>query len=137
MKQESDNGHASVRDHAMWARSCDVGEITRCGLDHAMWAPRHITTTTCKRQPVHGLISRFFKIIYFINCLNFIIIFNYLTLRTAKVDESARGIRANSAQADLLPILLWRVLQNHCRCHVKYFAPLNSSSLGHVGKIIN
>ena len=24
-----------------------------------------------------------------------------------------------------------------CRCHVKYFAPLNSSRLGHVGKIIN
>ena len=55
--------------------------------DHAMWAPRHITTTTCKRQPVHGLISRFFKIIYFINCLNFIIIFNYL-----KDSYHARGM---------------------------------------------
>ena len=39
----------------------------------------------------------------------------FKTLRAAKADESARGIRANSAQADLLPILLWRVLQNHCR----------------------
>ena len=48
-----------------------------------------------------------------------------LTLRAAKADESARGIRANSAQADLLPILLWRVLQNHCRRSCDAYITMN------------